>query len=427
MKNPGSIRTNRIKALLAVTMILLAAVLYLNRRGGDDAVTAGVGSSSSIQSQPDAVPADKVALPESDPEFRAVWVQYPELNFTGKTEAEFKAIADQMLDNIKERGLNAVFLHVRPFSDAFYKSSYFPWSKYLAGEQGKDPGYDPLEYFVQAAHQRDIQLHAWINPYRVSASPDTDALSGDNPARIWLDGGSAYDNYVMVCEQGIYYNPAIPEVKKLILDGVREIVENYHVDGIHFDDYFYPNADLSLDAKSYKAYLKSGGKLSQGDWRRANTNTLVSGVYALCKAQNRRITFGISPAAKAQNNYDNLFADVYTWGSQPGYVDYLCPQIYFGFEHETMPFGPVAGQWNDLVSSDSVRLYAGLAVYKTGKTADELTAGDGNEWSKHDDLIKRQVEYIRKLSRFEGFALFSYGYTAACEAEAEMNILITIL
>jgi len=390
--------------------MLFASVLYLNYIRGEQTAPADIIESPADVSEPVASPADRDILPEPEIELRAVWVQYPELNFAGKTEAEFKAAADQMLDRIKKLELNAIFLHVRPFSDALYKSAYFPWSKYLTGEQGKDPGYDPLEYFVRAAHQRGIQLHAWINPYRVSATPDADALSRDNPAKIWLDGGSKYDGYVMVCDQGIYYNPAIPEVKKLILDGVREITENYHVDGIHFDDYFYPNADLSTDAKSYKAYRKSGGKLSQGDWRRANTNTLVSSVYALCKSRERELTFGISPAAKAQNNYDNLFADVYTWGSQPGYVDYLCPQIYFGFEHKIMPFETVADQWSDLVSCDAVKLYAGLAAYKTGKTSAELTADDGDEWAERDDVIARQVEYIRESSRFDGFALFSYGY-----------------
>ena len=220
-------------------------------------------------------------------EMRGVWVSYLDWNGWAKDEAGYKKAMDQTLDLCVQKGLNAVFLQVRPDGDAMYPSQYFPWSKFASGKQGKNPGYDPLAYAVQAAHQRGLQLHAWINPYRITGYLNRYSdLCASNPAIAWAkDGDSSNDRWVL-CQNGeYYYNPAIPQVRQLIIDGVKEIVTNYEVDGIHFDDYFYPNLD---DSKAetwfdYPEYQASGTSLSVAAWRRNNVNELVRGVYGAVK------------------------------------------------------------------------------------------------------------------------------------------------
>ena len=221
-------------------------------------------------------------------EMRGVWVSYLDWNGWAKDEAGYKKAMDQTLDLCVQKGLNAVFLQVRPDGDAMYPSQYFPWSKFASGKQGKNPGYDPLAYAVQAAHQRGLQLHAWINPYRITGYLNRYSdLCASNPAIAWAkDGDSSNDRWVL-CQNGeYYYNPAIPQVRQLIIDGVKEIVTNYEVDGIHFDDYFYPNLD---DSKAetwfdYPEYQAGGTSLSVAAWRRNNVNELVRGVYSAVKS-----------------------------------------------------------------------------------------------------------------------------------------------
>ena len=235
-------------------------------------------------------------------EMRGVWVSYLDWNGWAKDEAGYKKAMDQTLDLCVQKGLNAVFLQVRPDGDAMYPSQYFPWSKFASGKQGKNPGYDPLAYAVQAAHQRGLQLHAWINPYRITGYLNRYSdLCASNPAIAWAkDGDSSNDRWVL-CQNGeYYYNPAIPQVRQLIIDGVKEIVTNYEVDGIHFDDYFYPNLD---DSKAetwfdYPEYQAGGTSLSVAAWRRNNVNELVRGVYSAVKSIRPQALFGISPDGK---------------------------------------------------------------------------------------------------------------------------------
>ena len=238
-------------------------------------------------------------------EMRGVWVSYLDWNGWAKDEAGYKKAMDQTLDLCVQKGLNAVFLQVRPDGDAMYPSQYFPWSKFASGKQGKNPGYDPLAYAVQAAHQRGLQLHAWINPYRITGYLNRYSdLCASNPAIAWAkDGDSSNDRWVL-CQNGeYYYNPAIPQVRQLIIDGVKEIVTNYEVDGIHFDDYFYPNLD---DSKAetwfdYPEYQAGGTSLSVAAWRRNNVNELVKGVYSAVKSIRPQASFGISPEGYLQN------------------------------------------------------------------------------------------------------------------------------
>lgn len=250
-------------------------------------------------------------------EMRGVWVSYLDWNGWAKDEAGYKKAMDQTLDLCVQKGLNAVFLQVRPDGDAMYPSQYFPWSKFASGKQGKNPGYDPLAYAVQAAHQRGLQLHAWINPYRITGYLNRYSdLCASNPAIAWAkDGDSSNDRWVL-CQNGeYYYNPAIPQVRQLIIDGVKEIVTNYEVDGIHFDDYFYPNLD---DSKAetwfdYPEYQAGGTSLSVAAWRRNNVNELVRGVYSAVKSIRPQAFGSVSARRDIYRTSEKIPASLQMW------------------------------------------------------------------------------------------------------------------
>lgn len=352
-------------------------------------------------------------------EMKAVWISYLEFASFGKegyTEAAFRKFIDTMFDNVVSLNMNTVIVQVRPFGDAMYKSSYFPWSRYAAGTQGKNPGYDPLTYMVEAAHKRGLEIHAWLNPYRVTTgSTDVSKLSKDNPARVWKeDNKTSNDRNVLSFGGNLYFNPAVKEVQTLITNGVKEIVNNYDVDGIHFDDYFYPSLGSSytsnFDATEYNTYAaatKKAGKtpMTIGDWRRNNVNTLVKGIYSAVKNINPRVQFGISPGGFIDSLGSNLgyYVDINTWLSKDGYVDYICPQIYWTFSNATYPYDKTLQKWLKARTSSSVKVYVGIANYRAGSTLEK-------DWKNDVDVLRKQVEYARKTGLVDGFMFFRYDF-----------------
>ncbi|MDO4154609.1 MAG: family 10 glycosylhydrolase [Clostridia bacterium] len=354
-------------------------------------------------------------------ELRAVWVNYNELSMktyeNGGTENDFRAKAMKMCENIRADGLNTVIVQVRPFCDAFYPSKYFPWSAYLTGTQGQAVEYDPLAVFIDCAQAQNLSVQAWINPYRVLPSTEWALLSADNPARKWYEAGKTEN--LLLTGEGIYLNPASTEVQTLLLNGVREILENYAVSAIHLDDYFYPTTDYAVDAGSFAAYLAAGGTLSQDDWRRENVSAFVSALYATVKAVNPQVQVVISPGGDLERNSNTLYADVARWAREPGYVDVLLPQLYYGFENEKKPFEATALEWANLQYADGVSLCFGLAAYKCGQ--EDAYAGTGEtEWTAHTDILARQVSYCRNLVRCDGFAFFTY--SSIYQQNSEENV-----
>lgn len=368
------------------------------------------GGNSSANDTSSVAPPPPTVTPSSSGFGAALWISICDMDnagIKGKTKAQFQEMIDTMFDNAVSIGIDTLFCQVRPFSDALYKSSYFPYSKYLTGTQGKDPGYDPLEIMVSAAHKRNLEIHAWINPYRISAdSTDISILAPTNPARKWwTDGDPSNDRYVLTDGKGLYYNPAILEVQKLIINGIREICENYDVDGIHIDDYFYPSSVTdSFDSVEYNA---SGTKLSLADWRRANVNALVTGMYSAVKSYG--LTFGISPAGNITRNYNSLYADIEKWISTSGYTDYIMPQLYYGYEYPTAKYAyaNLLNDWMKLTRLPSVKIYIGLANYKID-TVETVGSVTSTEWIDKNDIIARQTKdaYDKKA---DGVVLFSYG------------------
>ncbi len=348
-------------------------------------------------------PVSSVSVPD---EVRAIWISY--LDFytlaQNKSRAQFTSNIDEAFENISDYGLNTVLVQVRPFGDAMYSSDCFPWSYILTGTEGEDPGYDPLEIMVSKAKEYDLRIEAWINPYRVRAIGSSRILSESNPAVRALNAGK---DTAISWQGGLFYNPASKTARSLITDGVVELVENYDIDGIHFDDYFYPTTDLSFDAAYYSSYTKGGGALSQADWRRQNVDLLVKQVYAAIKRCDSSVIFGISPQARMDNNYNGQFIDVKRWLNSTGYVDYICPQIYYGFENQTAPYEASLAEWNSMTKGSDVQLYVGLAVYKCG-AVDQWAGSGSNEWVSASNLLQRMTASARKASSYGGFALYRY-------------------
>lgn len=359
------------------------------------------------------------SIPQSltETEMRAVWVPYMSLYNIDKDGL------DRIVANCRSVGANAIIFHVRPFGDALYKSDFFPWSHIITGTQGADPGFDPLEYIIEKAHQNGMELHAWINPLRITLSGGTPSvLSSDNPYTKWRnDSDPSNDSWVIDYNGGKYYNPAVPEVRQLIINGMAEIAARYNVDGIHWDDYFYPASDSSFnDGAQYSAYVASGGTSDLIAWRTENINTLIRESYSRIKATDSSCVFGISPAGNIQNCLD-AGADVYKWCSSGGYIDYICPQIYWSFESTVAPFDKRCQEWRAMVKTD-IDFYVGLALYKAGSNA------DGGQWLRSSNIIARQVEYIRSNGiNADGFMLYSYEYISGAQTFAEMENLMALL
>lgn len=342
---------------------------------------------------------------------RGVWVPYMALSRGEDFQENFKSIAD----SAKEKGLNALFVHVRAFCDALYPSQLYPWSHILTGEQGKAPGFDPLAFMVDYAHSLRMQFHAWINPLRVSGGETPKALAPDNPYTELKD---QYPYYFMECGGSLYLNPAYPYVRTLVAQGAAEIVENYPVDGVHFDDYFYPGQEPELDQEAYQLHVASVSQpLSLGEWRSANIDAMVAEVYQRVKAVDPQAQFGISPQGNLANDRE-MGADVAAWCASPGYIDYICPQLYYGFENSVLPFSQALEEWTSLYRREGLELYIGLALYK---------AGSGSEpgWDS-GDVISRQIQEA-EAAGCGGVVLYSSDYLDAQEARQEVENAVAAL
>lgn len=369
-------------------------------------------------------------------EFKAVWISYLEFASYGKngfTEESFKKTVNTMFDNVVNLKMNAVVVQVRPYGDAMYPSAYFPWSKYISGTQGTNPGFDPLAYMVKAAHDRGLAFHAWLNPYRVTTgSTDYSKLSKDNPARVWKeDSDASNDRNVLSFGGNLYYNPAVKQVQDLILNGIREIVTNYDVDGIHFDDYFYPalgsGYKTNFDAPEYQAYaevckMNNVTPMTIANWRRYNVNTLVRNAYSMIKKIKTDVEFGISPGGFIDSLASDqaYYVDVKTWLSSNGYVDYICPQIYWTFSNSTYPYDKTLKKWLSYRTSSTVKVYVGIATYRAGSTLEK-------DWKNDPDVLRKQVEYGRNTGLVDGYVFFRYEFFYNKTTKPGVDRLLDIL
>lgn len=399
---------------------------------GRTAGTKGTGSDSAAATTGTTGTAGTTAAPTSpkpslDGELRGAWVSFYEVEalLKGKTPAEARTAIDGVMENCASYGLNAVFFHVRANSDAYYPSKIFKPAEAI--EPLLESGFDPLAYAVEAAHKRGLQLHAWINPYRIGRDVRYavgDNSQGDRWFSKYSDG--AYNTL------SYYYIPTSVEVQKTILDGVREVLA-YDVDGVHFDDYFYPSSNdpkIGINhqtAEAFESGYTDNGGMTLGDWRRAAVDALVSACWRLVH-QKEGCVFGISPAHDMERIRTTQYADTGKWLANRGYIDYLCPQIYFGFEHKTAAFDACTQKWLSAPRASSVKLYIGLALYKVG-IADDTYAGESGrtEWRDHHDIMKRQVEYLRAQSGIGGMIFYRYDWFEKEIAQTEVENLLPLL
>ncbi len=332
---------------------------------------------------------------KEEQQVKGVWFNYMEYGqlINGKTKEGFTSAAQEVVDTLSRLGFNTLFLHLRSHSDSFYPSERFPWSVFVNGGEGVD--YDPTEIFITLAHDKGIRVHAWVNPYRITRNGQ-EKLNENSPAYALREDG----NCVVSLETGMYYNPSSPKVRALVLDGVREILECYDVDGVQYDDYFYPTTDPSFDQTAFQQYCEqTQSPMSLNEWRRCQVNLLISGTYQLTRPY--EVAFGVSPSADLEKNANTLYADVTAW-VEGGYVDYLCPQLYFGFEYpaESFRFSHLLDRWQSVAGD--VPLYIGLASYKVGKE----DAGS-TEWVTATDLLARQTEHAF-LRGADGVCVYHY-------------------
>lgn len=349
-----------------------------------------------------------VSALSNDQEMRAAWIStvynidWPS---TKNNQAKQKQEYIDLIDKLKASGINTVVVQVRPKGDAIYKSSINPWSEYLTGTQGKDPGYDPLPFLIDEAHKRGMEFHAWFNPYRVTTSTtDLNTLSANHPARLnpsWVIQHKNGDY------QALAYNPGLPEVRKHIVDSVSEVVRNYNIDGVHFDDYFY--RDGMNDDETYKKY---GNGQDKGDWRRENVNTLLREVKSSIKSIKSNVDFGVSPSGiwrnkssdptgsdtRGQESYSDLFADSRAWIKQ-GLVDYIVPQVYWPIGFSAADYSKLVSWWSNEVKGTNVNLYIGQGVYKQGESSN----GNQNVAAQ----IKDQINLNRQYGEIKGSMYFS--------------------
>lgn len=391
-----------IVCVIAAALIIFTGLFFFGKNSTEDA-----GAFSDIETT-DTTPADSVT---ADDQLRGVWIaSVGNINFPsvpGLSSEKLKAELDAIVKTAKDAGLNAIFFQVSPCADALYQSPVYPWSEYVSGVQGTSPdqSFDALSYITEKAHAQNIELHAWMNPYRVTykAGTELSSLAENHPARL-------NPEYCVKYSDGkYYYNPAIPEVRELISNEAAYIAATYDVDGIHMDDYFYPypvENGIFDDAAQFELY---GNGMSLADWRRDNVNKTVKAIYDKVKSTDADCRFGISPFGiyanrgtgtpvegsdtKGLEAYHEIYSDALAW-AKGGYVDYLAPQIYWAFNTSAAPFDVVARWWNANLDGTDVDLYIGHALYKISDFPE-------NE-------LPIQVEFARSLLSYDGSIFYGY-------------------
>lgn len=330
-------------------------------------------------------------------ETRAVFISYIEINDYIKNSNQdiSKSNIRKIINNIRSMNLNTIILQVRAASDSIYNSKIFPKSLYLVNKES-DTYYDVLDYFIKEAHKYNVKVIAWINPYRVRTTENVNTITELNPAYKYLNTDTIYIN------NGIFYNPSKKEVTELIIKGIEEVLE-YDVDGILFDDYFYPNT--TIDEKDYQEYIKNNDYVSPENYRLSIINNMIKKVYKKCKEKG--IAFGISPDGNIDNNYSSHYADIKTWLKSDEYLDFIMPQIYYGFYNTSRDYVNTLKEWEDNIINNNIDLYVALAFYKVGQY-DKYAKDGSNEWLVNDDIIMREILLSRNSKNYKGFSLFRY-------------------
>lgn len=333
--------------------------------------------------EPPPVEDDGLLYPKK--EMRAVWMttayglDWPQSDYT---VAGQKQQYINYLEKFKSLNINAIFFQVKPMGDAFYSSSYEPWSVSITGTRGKDPGYDVLKFMIDEAHARGIEFHAWMNPYRIATRANS---SSSYPALH----PSVKPEWVLSFETIQIYNPAIPEVRQRLSDIVKETLTKYNVDGIHFDDYFYPEAVTFADQADYQKY--GAGIATIQDFRRSNVDKAIKAVYDVIVATKPGVVFSVSPAPDINKNFNSLYADVKKW-NQEGWIDLVIPQLYQEIGNQFNPFEGRLSIWTQ--NSFKAALMVGHGYYKFGDATMPAAFQSSAELQRQFDLTRRNPKVV---------------------------------
>ena len=346
---------------------------------------------------------------QTKPEFRAVWVATVD-NIDWPSKGNYDSDSQKtefikLLDMHQLNGMNAMIVQVRPVTDAFYPSQYEPWSEFLTGMQGRPPQpyYDPLAFMIEETHKRGMQFHAWMNPYRAVFNINKSSIAANHITKI-------HPEWFLTYGDKRYFDPGNKDVQQYLTNVVRDVVSRYEVDAIHFDDYFYPYKIPGKDFPDYATYNKYGNGMLKDDWRRSNTDSIISMLSDVIKKVNPKCQFGISPFGiwrnedkdpvngsktnGAQTNYDDLYADILLW-LRKGWIDYVAPQLYWEFGHKIAPYEILLDWWSKHTYGRNC--YIGLGIYRANSNA---------AW-KDITQLPRMIEALRNTPNIQGMVFFS--------------------
>lgn len=346
---------------------------------------------------------------QTKPEFRGVWIATVD-NIDWPTKGDYnsnsqKASFIKMLDMHQRNGINALVVQIRPCTDAFYPSPYEPWSQWLTGIQGQPPSpyYDPLAFMISETHKRGMVFHAWLNPYRAEFNLTNPSLSATHITKV-------HPEWFLVYGDKRYFDPGNKEAQQYVTQVVSDVVSRYDVDAIHFDDYFYPYRIPGKEFPDEATFRKYGAGLTKDDWRRSNTDSIISKLSATIKKENKKCQFGISPfgvwrnqdkdpidgsrTIGAQTNYDDLYANILLW-LKKGWIDYVAPQLYWEFGHRIAPYEVLLSWWSN--HTYGKHCYVGMGIYR---------ANSNPAWKELSQL-PRQIVAMRNTPNMKGMIYFS--------------------
>ncbi len=345
-------------------------------------------------------------------EIRATWISY--IDYTqilwGKSEEEYRSQVDRMIENLQSLKLNTIYVHASAFTDAYFPSEVYPSAQYISGTIGEPLAFDPFGILVEKAKAAGFRVEAWINPLRSFTQEQMETVPESSLQRQWIQ-----ENHraIVYFKDRWYLNPAYLEVCETVSALVQELVSQYEIDAIHMDDYFYPDGvNESFDAPEYAAMA---GSKSLAEFRKDNVNRMVEAISQAIRKTDKNCEFTISPAGNIQYTTESIYGDVAAW-IKNGWIDMVIPQIYFGYEHETLPFDDCLRQWESLVEGTDVDLVVGLAAYKIN-TVDNYAKSGREEWITDQYILSRQIQEARQALQYRGFALYSYYSIFYPEAE----------
>ena len=376
-------------SVFLVSLIIFVPALFAVFKNNQKSKSVLSPPAQEITKEPPPAPAEKSTASERH---IGAWVTYMDLNISDSenTESSFKSRFENVIEKSKKFHVNNLYVHVRPFCDSLYPSKIFPWSHLLTGTQGKDPAFDPLKYMIEISHKNGIKFHAWVNPLRVKLKNMPEKLSSENP---YYKLGSF--KYFLESEGTICLNPGHEETQNLVLEGIKEIISNYDVDGIHFDDYFYPE---STEIKDCAAEENQVSDIIA--WRKKCITKLIESTHSAVKSANKNITFGISPLGNNEKCHA-MGIDAQELCKTKA-IDYICPQLYWSLKYKVMPFEKAAKIWQEMAKNTGVKLFGGLALYKMGTELDNKT------WQDDKNILPKEIEILENLG-YDGAILYSFG------------------